>query len=80
MLAVSDALPLMPAVDGLIIVSRIGTIRRDAVRRFLDIIARVEGHTILGVVANDVRASDFSYGGASSYYGYKAEASSKTTA
>jgi Mrp family chromosome partitioning ATPase/capsular polysaccharide biosynthesis protein len=79
-LAVSDALPLLPEVDGVIVVTRLGLIRRNAARRFLDVVGRVEGHNILGVVANDVRISDLSYGGAGSYYGDEAKASTKTAA
>jgi Mrp family chromosome partitioning ATPase/capsular polysaccharide biosynthesis protein len=67
LLAVSDALPLLAHVDGTIIVARIGTTNRAAGRRLKEIINRIPGATVLGVVANAVPAADFTGG---NYYGY----------
>jgi receptor protein-tyrosine kinase len=67
LLAVSDALPLLAHVDGTIIVARIGSTNRAAGRRLREIINRIPGATVLGVVANAVPASDFTGG---NYYGY----------
>lgn len=67
LLAVSDALPLLAHVDGTIIVARIGTTNRAAGRRLKEIINRIPGANVLGVVANAVPAADFTGG---NYYGY----------
>jgi Mrp family chromosome partitioning ATPase/capsular polysaccharide biosynthesis protein len=53
-LAVSDAIPLLTAVDGTIIVARLGLSTRDAARRVMELVRRVHGVDVLGVVANDV--------------------------
>ncbi len=54
LLPVSDALPLLTLVDGVIIVSRIGTTHRTAAKRLMEMLERVPGAKILGIVANDV--------------------------
>lgn len=53
-LAVSDAIPLLTAVDGTIVVARLGHSTRDAAQRLMELIGRVHGAEVLGVVANDV--------------------------
>jgi heptosyltransferase-3 len=61
--AVSDALPLVRAVDGVAIVAGMGDNRRDAARRLKATLASVDA-PVLGVIANRVRARD------SAQYGY----------
>ena len=65
-LAVSDAMPLLSAVDGTILVSRLGLTREDAARRLVELIGRVPNVRVLGVVANDVSEGRQPY----SNYGY----------
>jgi polysaccharide biosynthesis transport protein len=52
-LAVSDAIPLLTAVDGTIVVARLDLSTRSAGRRVMELIRRVPGAEVLGVVAND---------------------------
>lgn len=52
-LAVSDAIPLLTAVDGTIVVARLDLSTRSAARRVMELIRRVQGAEVLGVVAND---------------------------
>jgi Mrp family chromosome partitioning ATPase/capsular polysaccharide biosynthesis protein len=52
-LAVSDAIPLLTAVDGTIVVARLDLSTRSAGRRAMELIRRVPGAQVLGVVAND---------------------------
>lgn len=52
-LAVSDAIPLLSAVDGTIVVARVDLSTRAAARRVMELIRRVPGAEVLGVVAND---------------------------
>lgn len=52
-LAVSDAIPVLAAVDGTIVVARLDLSTRDAARRLMEVIRRVPGSDVLGVVAND---------------------------
>ncbi len=66
LLPVSDALPLLSVVDGVVLTSRIGVTTRGAARDVVKAIRRVPGSHILGVVANDVRVSE----GRGEYYGY----------
>ncbi len=54
-LAVSDAIPLLTAVDATIVVARLDQSTRDAARRLMELIRRVPGSEVLGVVANDAR-------------------------
>jgi Mrp family chromosome partitioning ATPase len=68
LLAVADALPLLGSVDATIVVARIGATNRSAARRVREIIDRIPGASLLGVVANDVAESEFAGG----YYGYGA--------
>lgn len=68
LLAVPDALPLLGTVDATIVVARIGLTTRSAARRVREIIERVPGASLLGVVANDVPASEFK--GEQYGYGY----------
>ncbi len=64
---VSDALPLIAHVDGLLVVVRMGRTSRDATARLLEQLQRF-GAPILGIVANGVRqrsSQKYAYG-----YGY----------
>jgi len=62
-LAVSDAIPLLTAVDGTIVVARLGLSTRGAARRVMELIRRVPGAEVLGVVANDSheRSGQYTY-------------------
>jgi Mrp family chromosome partitioning ATPase len=64
-LPVSDALSLLAAVDGVIVVSRIGSTQRAAARRLVEMLNRASATNVLGVVANDAPTDDL-FGG----YGY----------
>jgi polysaccharide biosynthesis transport protein len=55
LLPVSDAVGLLSAVEGVLLVSRIGVTSRDAVAQLTDLLDRVPSVNVLGVVANDVR-------------------------
>lgn len=65
LLAVSDALPLLPHASGVVIVARVGQTTKAAVRRLLQIIVTASG-TALGVVATGTREREgyegYSYG------------------
>jgi Mrp family chromosome partitioning ATPase len=58
LLPVSDALPLLPEVEGVLVTTRLGLTTKSAARQLCDVIGRVHGTNLLGVVANDVRASE----------------------
>lgn len=58
LLPVSDGLPLLPLVDGVLITTRVGVTSRSAARQLVTRIDRVPGANVVGVVANDVRASE----------------------
>jgi succinoglycan biosynthesis transport protein ExoP len=69
-LPVADTLPLLTLVDGTLLVARLGVAKRSSARRAREIIDRVPGAALLGVVANDVPkaelgAGDYGY----TYYG-----------
>jgi Mrp family chromosome partitioning ATPase/capsular polysaccharide biosynthesis protein len=53
MLAVSDVLPLLAAVDGVIIVARLGLTTTAAAQRLGEQVRRLPGVNVLGVVVND---------------------------
>jgi capsular exopolysaccharide synthesis family protein len=66
LLVVSDTIPLMKLVDGVIVVSRLGISTRDSVDQFREQLVNLRA-PVLGIVVNDVRArGDF-------YYGYSYE-------
>ncbi len=56
---VADAIPLLKRVDGVIIVGRVGTSRRDAAEQLHERLTSLHS-PVLGVVANRVRNSDIS--------------------
>jgi Mrp family chromosome partitioning ATPase len=65
-LAVSDVLPLLSKVDGIVLVSRIDHTHSRSIEKLLELLERLPNAPVIGVVANDVRADDLQdYG-----YGY----------
>jgi protein-tyrosine kinase len=68
LLSVSDAIPLVSSADGIVVVSRLGVSTQDSARRCIDLLTRVPGANVLGVVANDVPKSELTDG--YGYYGY----------
>jgi Mrp family chromosome partitioning ATPase/capsular polysaccharide biosynthesis protein len=64
LLAVSDAVPVLREVDGMVLVSRVGTTTEESAKQLVDLVARVSQTKLLGVVANDVPAGvrSFNYG------------------
>jgi len=61
LLAVSDSVPLIGVVDGVVMVARIGVTTERAGRRVAELLNRVQGARILGVVANGIRRRPFPY-------------------
>ncbi len=62
-LQVSDVIPLLGAVDGIVLVARAGHTREASARRLMQLLARVSSAPVLGVVANCVsRAEVEEYG------------------
>ncbi|HMD56058.1 MAG TPA: Wzz/FepE/Etk N-terminal domain-containing protein [Solirubrobacteraceae bacterium] len=57
-LAVSDVMPLLPLVDGMIIVARIGHTRDQSAQRLGQVLGRTASAPLLGVVANCVTSKD----------------------
>lgn len=75
MLAVTDTAPLLPRVDGIIVVSRLGITTTGTARQLMTLVGRINGAEVLGIVAND-RAqldsgSDYGYYG-NGYYSERA--------
>lgn len=66
LLRVSDVIPLLPQVSGVVGLARVDQTRRDEIRRFQEVVA-LSGGVLLGIVASGVRADRKSYG-----YGYGA--------
>ncbi len=54
LLLVSDALPLLNQVDGVLLVARLSSTTRDAARKLLQTVRRIPDVRILGIVANAV--------------------------
>jgi Mrp family chromosome partitioning ATPase len=54
LLPVSDAMPLVAAVDGTLLVSRVGTTTGESAEDVVKLVGGVPGARVLGVVANDV--------------------------
>jgi succinoglycan biosynthesis transport protein ExoP len=73
LLAVSDAVPLIPQVDGVVIVARVNQTTRDAAKRLQDLLIRSKA-SLIGVVANDLPQMEL-MGGGYTYYGYRYGAS-----
>jgi Mrp family chromosome partitioning ATPase len=53
-LVVSDVLPLLPVVQGIIVVARLGYLRESSARRLRQLLDRTPSAPLLGVVANGV--------------------------
>jgi capsular exopolysaccharide synthesis family protein len=75
---VSDAMPLLRLVDGIIVVGRVDATTRDAATRLRVQLANLGAHT-LGVVANGVGSRWDAYGGHYSYAADEAAAAAETT-
>jgi Mrp family chromosome partitioning ATPase/capsular polysaccharide biosynthesis protein len=73
LLPVSDALPLLSIVDGVVLTSRVGVTTRGAARHVVQSVKRVPGAAILGVVANDVKLSEGQHYGYYGHYGHYGE-------
>lgn len=61
LLAVSDSIPLLPQVDGVLLVTRVNHTTRDDAKRARLLIGRVPHIRILGVVANGTTSDDAPY-------------------
>ena len=57
-LQVSDAIPLLAAVDGIVIVARSGHTRATSAERLMQLLGRTPSAPVLGVVANAVSPSE----------------------
>jgi capsular exopolysaccharide synthesis family protein len=69
---VSDAIPLVNQVSGVIVVTRLGKSLREAVRHLRNQLTNLDA-PLLGVVINEIRSDDRAYGYA---YGYEYERAS----
>ncbi len=70
-LTVSDAVPLLDQVAGVVFVARLGMTTREAAERLTDLGQRVPNMNLVGVVVNDMRDSYVDEGyGYYSQYGY----------
>jgi Mrp family chromosome partitioning ATPase len=82
LLAVSDAIPLLPQSDGVILVTRVGVTERPAAQRAVAAAQLDPSVDVLGVVANDVTSqpgSRYGYGyGYGQGYGYDSSNGRKT--
>jgi Mrp family chromosome partitioning ATPase len=65
LLAVSDAVPLLTQVDGVVLVGRLGSSRRETARRVMELLRRIPDANVLGIVANGMDKSELAAG-----YGY----------
>jgi Mrp family chromosome partitioning ATPase len=68
-LQVSDVMPLLGAVDGIVIVARIGHTRETSARRLVQLLQRTPSAPVLGVAANAVSQRDVEKYGLASQYG-----------
>jgi Mrp family chromosome partitioning ATPase/capsular polysaccharide biosynthesis protein len=57
-LEVSDVIPLLALVGGIVLVARVGHTRDASARRLAELLERTSSTPVLGVVANHVRAAD----------------------
>lgn len=67
-LQVSDVMPLMATVDGIVIVARIGHTRETSAQRLAQLLQRTPSAPVMGVVANAVSQSDIEKYGLSGRY------------
>jgi Mrp family chromosome partitioning ATPase len=68
-LLVSDAMPLLRAVDGIVIVGRLGHTRETSAERLTQLLSRSATAPVLGVVANAVPGGEIRRQGFSTSYG-----------
>jgi Mrp family chromosome partitioning ATPase/capsular polysaccharide biosynthesis protein len=68
-LQVSDAVPLLGAVDGIVIVTRLEHTREASAERLMALLSRSSTAPVLGVVANAVSRADIRRSGFSTGYG-----------
>lgn len=68
-LEVSDAMPLLRVVDGVVIVARVGQTRGVSAGRLAQLLARTPSAPVLGVVANGASEKDIEKFGFSTYSG-----------
>ena len=68
-LQVSDVLPLLSAVDGIVIVARAGHTRESSAVQLKQLLAQTPTAPLLGIVANTVSRADMNKYGFSSAYG-----------
>jgi succinoglycan biosynthesis transport protein ExoP len=68
-LQVSDALPLLGLVDGIVLVARAGHTHEAAAQRLMQLLARVASAPVLGVLANCVSRSEVQEYGFGAPYG-----------
>ncbi len=68
-LQVSDALPLLGQVDGIVLVARAGHTHEAAARRLMQLLARVSSAPVLGVLANCVSRAEVQEYGFGAPYG-----------
>jgi tyrosine-protein kinase len=66
-LEVSDVIPLLGLVDGVLIVARVGQTREISARRLVQLLARTPSAPVLGVVANGASQQDINRFGFSAY-------------
>jgi Mrp family chromosome partitioning ATPase len=67
-LQVSDVMPLMAMVDGIVLVARLGHTRETSAQRLVQLLQRTPSAPVLGVVANAVSRSDIEKYGLSGRY------------
>jgi len=87
LLAVTDSVPLLSEADAVLIVARLGVTTRDAAERLNETIARVPHAFVVGVVANDMRATFLETGHGGMYsdryggygYGYHGASNARNT-
>jgi Mrp family chromosome partitioning ATPase len=70
-LEVSDVMPLLHSVDGIVIVVRLGHTRETSAQRLAELLRRTSSAPVLGVVANHVARADIERYGYSSTPGRK---------
>ncbi|HEV3322982.1 MAG TPA: Wzz/FepE/Etk N-terminal domain-containing protein [Solirubrobacteraceae bacterium] len=70
-LQVSDALPLLGLVDGIVLVARAGHTHEAAARRLMQLLARVSSAPVLGVLANCVSRAEVQEYGFGAPYGQR---------
>jgi Mrp family chromosome partitioning ATPase/capsular polysaccharide biosynthesis protein len=70
-LEVSDVMPLLHSVDGIVIVVRLGHTRETSAQRLAELLTRTSSAPVLGVVANHVPRADIERYGYSSTPGRK---------